>query len=51
MTTFFASVLTVIRDFVVAAALAWVGVSVEQVDANVESDRTCATDTCPQSGE
>ncbi|MBX9747009.1 MAG: hypothetical protein K2X34_08915 [Hyphomonadaceae bacterium] len=41
-----ANVLTAIRDFVIAAALAWVGISMDRVESRVESERPCAADTC-----
>jgi hypothetical protein len=41
-------VLTAIRDVVIAAALAWVGVTLERVETD---DRGCAGETCQQQAE
>jgi hypothetical protein len=42
-----AGILTAVRDLLIAAALAWVGVSVEQAEHSAEAvERACATDNC-----
>lgn len=46
LATLIAGVLTAIRDAIIAAALAWVGVTVERVEGNASPDRACATDSC-----
>jgi len=51
LATLLAGVLTVIRDFVIATALAWVGVTMERVETRVESERACASDSCHQQAE
>lgn len=48
LATVLAGVLTAIRDLVIAAALAWVGVTLEpQVDA----ERACAGESCQRQAE
>lgn len=44
-------VLVAVRDFLIAAALAWIGVSVERVEYRVDGDRACAVDSCQQQSE
>jgi hypothetical protein len=46
LATLIAGVLTAIRDAIIAAALAWVGVTVERVEGNAGSDRPCAAESC-----
>lgn len=51
LTTLLAGLLTAIRDFVIAAALAWVGVTMERVETHVDPERACASDSCQQQAE
>ncbi len=51
LATAIAGVLVAIRDFLIAAALAWLGVSVERVDGNSNPERGCAADVCQQSAD
>ncbi len=49
LATLLAGVLTAIRDVLIAAALAWVGISLERVEARVDGE--CAADSCQQAAE
>lgn len=44
-------VLVACRDFLIAAALAWIGVTVERVEHTVDGDRACAIESCQQQTE
>lgn len=46
MLAFIIGLLIAIRDVLIAAALAWVGISIERVEGAVETERACATDAC-----
>ena len=44
-------VLVAARDFLIAAALAWIGVTVERVEHRADGDRACTIDSCQQQTE
>jgi len=51
LATLLAGVLTAVRDFIIAAALAWVGISMERVETRVDSERACASDSCQRQAD
>lgn len=50
LATAIAGILVAIRDFVIAAALAWIGVSMERAEVNT-AERACAAESCQQQAD